>query len=210
METMWHRYRRYGCVLDRVSWTTPGSLATVRELNELQLVDLARQGDRQAFDELMRRHEDRVFAVCLRIMRHREAALDAVQDTFLTVLRKVDRFRGDSAFSTWIYRIAVNTCYDQLRKGKRRPTDPLPETHDPPDLSADDTLGSVELRPDLTAALASVSEEFRAAIVLVDVEGLAVAEAAKILEVAEGTVKSRLHRGRKQLARILGNRQEWG
>lgn len=182
----------------------------MRDLDEQELVSRARQGDRIAFDELMRRHEDRVFAVCLRIMRHREAALDAVQDTFLTVLRKVEQFRGESAFSTWLYRIAVNTCYDHLRKAKRRRTDPLPETHDPADPSVDDALGSVELRPDLSAALAAIGEEFRTAIVLVDVEGLAVAEAAEVLQVAEGTVKSRLHRGRKHLARILGNRQEWG
>ncbi len=167
-------------------------------------------GDRQAFDELMRRHEDRVFAICLRIMRQRDAALDAAQDTFLTVFRKADHFRGESAFSTWLYRIAVNTCYDHLRKAKRRPSEALPEGDDPPDRSADDALTSVELRPDLLRALAVLGEEFRSTIVLVDVEGLAVAEAASILEVAEGTVKSRLHRGRRQLAQILGNPMEWG
>jgi RNA polymerase sigma-70 factor, ECF subfamily len=180
------------------------------EEDDAELLQRAGDGDRRAFDELMRRHEDRVFSVCLRIMRHREAALDAVQDTFLTVFRKADQFRGDSALSTWIYRIAVNTCYDHLRKAKRRPTEPLPDTHDPPDLAASDELEAVHLRPDLLAALAQIGEEFRAAIVLVDVEGLAVAEAAAVLDVAEGTVKSRLHRGRRQLARILGNGTDTG
>lgn len=158
----------------------------------------------------MRRHEDRVFAVCLRILRQREAALDAVQDTFLTVFRKADQFRGDSRFSTWLYRVAVNTCYDHLRRAKRRPADPLPETHDPPDRGSDDALGAVELRPGLTAALASLNEEYRATIVLADVEGLPLGEVAEILQVAEGTVKSRLHRGRRQLAEILGNPEAWG
>lgn len=168
------------------------------------------EGDRSAFDELMRRHEERVFGVCLRIMRHREAALDATQDTFLTVFRKASQFRGDSAFSTWVYRIAVNTCYDHLRRAKRHSSDPLPETHDPPDRSAGDALAAVEMRPDLLEALGALGEEFRAAIVLVDVEGLPLGEAARILGVAEGTIKSRLHRGRKQLAHILGNPEDWG
>lgn len=179
------------------------------DLDDRDLIRQSSHGDRAAFDELMRRHEDRVFAICLRILRRREAALDAVQDTFLTVFRKADQFRGDARFSTWLYRVAVNTCYDHLRRAKRRPADPLPETHDPADSAAEDELGSVELRPGLTAALAALGEEYRAAIVLVDVEGLPVREVADILQIAEGTVKSRLHRGRRKLAQILGNPEAW-
>jgi RNA polymerase sigma-70 factor (ECF subfamily) len=183
----------------------------VREVvDDRALVSQVGDGDRLAFDELMRRHEDRVFSICLRVMRHREAALDATQDTFLTVFRKADQFRGDSTFSTWLYRVAVNTCYDHLRRAKRRPTDPLPEMHDPPDLSAGDALESAELRDDLTKALATLGDDFRAAIVLADVEGLALTDVAEILEVAEGTVKSRLFRARRQLAQILGNPEDWG
>lgn len=179
-------------------------------VDDRTLVTQVAEGDRHAFDELMRRHEDRVFSICLRVMRHREQALDATQDAFLTVFRKADQFRGDSTFSTWLYRVAVNTCYDHLRKAKRRPADPLPDLHDPPDQSAGDALEAAELRGDLTVALASLSEEFRAAVVLADVEGLALTDVADILEVAEGTVKSRLFRARRQLAQILGNRQDWG
>ncbi len=98
-------------------------------VDDATLVTQVAAGDRQAFDELMRRHEDRVFSICLRIMRHREQALDATQDAFLTVFRKAAQFRGESTFSTWLYRVAVNTCYDHLRKAKRRPADPLPEQH---------------------------------------------------------------------------------
>ena len=180
------------------------------DLDDPQLLARSTQGDRRAFDELMRRHENRVFGVCLRILRQREAALDAVQDTFITVLRKADQFRGDSQFSTWLYRVAVNTCYDQLRRAQRRPADPLPEGYDHPDSRAQSDIESVELRPDLSAALAELSEEFRAAVVLVDVEGQSVRDTAEILGVAEGTVKSRLHRARKELARILGNPESWG
>ena len=177
---------------------------------DTDLIERARRGDRRAFDDLMSRHEERVFAVCLRLLRHREAALDATQDTFLTVFRKVDQFRGDSSFSTWLYRVAVNTCYDHLRRAKRHPTDPLPDAQDPPDAAGGSSLEAIELRGDLARALASLSEEFRAAVVLADVEGLGVAEVAAILGVAEGTVKSRLHRARKQLAAYLGNRTDWG
>ncbi|MFO7292106.1 MAG: RNA polymerase sigma factor SigM [Actinomycetes bacterium] len=182
----------------------------MKDLPDPDLLARAARGDRAAFDELMRRHEDRVFAICLRIVRDREVALDTVQDTFLTVFRKAGQFRGESQFSTWLYRVAVNTCYDHLRRRKRRPTEPLPEGFEPPDRHVDSALSSVELRPDLTTALASLSEEFRTTLVLADVEGFPIGEVARILDVAEGTVKSRLHRARKELARILGNREAWG
>ena len=182
----------------------------MKDLADPDLLTRAVGGDRAAFDELMRRHEDRVLAICLRIMRDRENALDAVQETFLTVFRKAGQFRGDSLFSTWLYRVAVNTCYDQLRRMKRRPSDPLPEGYEPPDRRVDSALSAVELRPDLTTALAALSEEFRTTLVLADVEGLPIGEVAAILQVAEGTVKSRLHRARKELAEILGNREAWG
>lgn len=207
---MWRRSPRSASPHDGDGASRLGSLGRVSEADDTQLIADAVEGDRRAFDELMRRHEDRVFAVCLRFMGQREAALDAVQDTFLTVFRKADQFRGDSAFSTWLYRVAVNTCYDHLRKAKRRAAGPLPESHDPPDLRAGEELAAVELRPDLDSALSQISDEFRSAILLVDVEAMAVSDAASILEVAEGTVKSRLHRGRRQLAQILGNREAWG
>lgn len=191
------------------SFTGAFSLLAVIDRPDADLLAQVVGGDRAAFDELMRRHEDRVFSVCLRVLRDRTAALDAVQDTFLTVFRKADQFRGESAFSTWVYRVAVNTCYDHIRRSRRRHAEPLPEGHDPPDQSAAREIDSIEMRPDLLAALAALSPEFRATVVLVDVEGLGVGEAAAILEVAEGTVKSRLHRARRQLARILGNPEDW-
>jgi RNA polymerase sigma-70 factor (ECF subfamily) len=120
---------------------------THRADQDTALIERYLAGDAAAFDELMRAHENRVFGVCLRMLRDREAALDATQETFITVFRKADRFAGRSAFSTWLYRVAVNTCYDAARKAQRRRTDPLPETSDPPDESALDDLASVELSP---------------------------------------------------------------
>lgn len=163
------------------------------------------QGEVAAFDELMRAHEDRVFAVCLRMLRDREAALDATQETFIAVFRKADRFAGRSAFSTWLYRVAVNTCYDQARRRRRHAAVPLPDSNDPIDVSADDGFTSAELRSEIEAALAALPDEFRAAVVLADVEGLSLQAVADILEVPVGTVKSRVFRGRRLLAESLGN-----
>ena len=162
-------------------------------------------GDRRAFTEVMEQHEDMVFAVCMRLMGDRDRALDATQDTFVTVLRKADRFRGDSALSTWLYRVATNTCFDLQRKAKRRATEALPEHHDPDDRSAEDPFTAAELRPDIATALGRIPDEFRAAVVLADAHGLALADVAEILEVPVGTVKSRVYRARRLLARELGN-----
>jgi RNA polymerase sigma-70 factor (ECF subfamily) len=173
-----------------------------------ELMARAAQGDRMAFTELMDRHEDMVFAVAMRMMRDRESAFDATQETFLTLFRKADRYSGESAVSTWLYRVTTNTCLDMLRKQKRRRADALPEGHDEPDHSAAEPFGAAEVRPDIEAALASLPEDFRAAVVLSDIHGLAVAEIGDILGVPSGTVKSRVFRGRRLLADKLGNLME--
>jgi RNA polymerase sigma-70 factor (ECF subfamily) len=163
------------------------------------------EGDRAAFNELMAAHQDRVFAVALRIMGNREEALDATQEAFLSVFRKASQYRGTAAVSTWLYRITVNACYDLLRRRRRRPSEPLPEHFDPADPSAGDAFLSVELRPDLEQALAQLSPEFRTAVVLSDVHALSWPEVAEVLDIPVGTVKSRVFRARRQLAALLGN-----
>ncbi len=178
---------------------------TSRAAQDEILVRRFLDGDTAAFEELMRAHEDRVFAVCLRMLRDREAALDATQETFVSVFRKADRFGGRSAFSTWLYRVAVNTCYDALRRQRRRPTTALPEHTDPPDRSTEDELRAADLRPDIEAALAALPAEFRAAVVLADLEDVPLQDVSEILGVPVGTVKSRVFRGRRLLAQTLGN-----
>jgi RNA polymerase sigma-70 factor (ECF subfamily) len=162
-------------------------------------------GDVDAFESLMAAHEQRVFSICLRMMRDRDAALDATQETFLTVLRKADRYKEQAAFSTWLYRVTVNTCYDQLRRAKRRRSEPIPEHLDPHDPKSGDEISAVELRPEIERALGSIQPEFRAAVVLVDLEGMSLEGAADTLGVPVGTVKSRVFRARRQLAEELGN-----
>ena len=178
---------------------------THRAAADVDLIARFVDGDIAAFDELVAAHEDRVFGICLRMLRDRDSALDAVQETFINVFRKADRFKAQAAFSTWLYRVAVNTCYDQIRKSKRKATLPLPDRVDPADPHSGDQLEAVELRPQIDEALAALQPEFRAAVVLVDLEGHALETAANILAVPVGTVKSRLFRGRKILAEHLGN-----
>ncbi len=170
------------------------------------LVSQARAGDSEAFGRLVERHQGRVYAVCLRIVGDPEDARDAAQDAFVTAFRKLAQFRGDAAFSTWLHRIAVNSCYDTLRKRRRGPLlaraigDDENLTPDPaePDIS-DRVVDAV----DVERALGLVPEDFRVALVLADVEQIPYDEIARILEVAIGTVKSRVHRGRLALARAM-------
>ena len=178
---------------------------TARSSEDRELIRRYLEGDVSAFDELMRAHEDRVFGICLRMMKSRDAALDATQDVFLTVFRKADRYKDQAAFSTWLYRVAMNTCYDHLRRQQRKRTDSMPEYLDPSDPRAGDEFHAVELRPDIQTALAVLTPEFRSAVVLVDLEGMSLEGAADTLEIPVGTVKSRVFRARKQLAKELGN-----
>jgi RNA polymerase sigma-70 factor (ECF subfamily) len=172
---------------------------------DIVLINRYLSGDVNAFNELMDVHEDMVFAICLRMLRDRETALDATQETFLTVFRKADRYQAKAAFSTWLYRVAVNTCYDQMRRTKRRQADRLPETHDPVDIRSTDPFEAADLRPTIEEAISKLNDEFRSTVVLVDLQGMSLEQASDILEVPQGTVKSRLFRARKQLAQELGN-----
>src|SRR5665648_977937 len=146
-------------------------------------------GDPDAFGELFRRHRDRMWAVALRTTRDPEIAADAVQEAFIAAFRRADSFRGEAAVTTWLHRIVVNSCLDRLRRIK--PVVHLPNA----DLSvlADsrDHHHSVDVRLDVRAALEQLPEGQRMALVLVDMHGLSIAEAANVLAVAEGTVKSR-------------------
>jgi RNA polymerase sigma-70 factor (ECF subfamily) len=163
--------------------------------------------DGTAFGELFRRHRDRMYAVAVRTTNHRELAADAVQEAFISAYRRAGAYRGDAAVTTWLHRIVVNACLDRIRRERtatRRAGDladlDLPDRHD--------HHASVEARLDVRAALDRLPEGQRMALVLVDMHGLPVAEAAAVLGVAEGTVKSRCFRGREALAELLGARPE--
>lgn len=164
------------------------------------LLDAHLAGDPDAFGELVRRHRDVLWAVALRTTGNASDAEDALQEALISALRSVERFERRSAVRTWLYRIVVNASLDRLRRNAARPSSSI-EGHDPAD-PADDA-GRLADRLDVMAALQQLSPGQRAAVVLVHVEGMSVSEAAEVLDLPEGTVKSRCSRGRAQLAQIL-------
>ncbi len=178
----------------------------LQELTDRELMARHTSGDDGgAFGEIFRRHRDRMYAVAIRTTGDRELAADCVQDAFISAFRRADSYRGDAAVTTWLHRIVVNACLDRLRRDRtvlRRSGD-LGEL-DLPDRRDDHHRTEVRLL--VTEALATLPEGQRLALVLVDMQGMSVSEAAAVLEVAEGTVKSRCSRGREALAAALAAR----
>jgi RNA polymerase sigma-70 factor (ECF subfamily) len=178
--------------------------------DDQQLVAAAQADDARALDALLRRHYDQVHAVCRRITASAGDADDAAQEAMIGIVRGLPRFDRRSRLSTWIYRIATNAALDELRRRKRRPALALVgeegEPIEPADPRAERTVEAAVDRMTIDAALDALGEEFRTAVVLRDVADLDYAEIAEVLGVPVGTVKSRIARGRSQLAAILGNR----
>jgi RNA polymerase sigma-70 factor (ECF subfamily) len=188
----------------------------VNERPDAELLRAHVEGDQDAFAELFARHRDRLWAVALRTMGNPDDAADGLQDGLIAAYRRAGSFRGEAAVTTWLHRIVVNACLDRIRSAKVRRAEPLPDdleerggrgsmvtshgSEDPADLSV-----AAERRRRVLAALQRLPGNQRAALVLVDMEGYPVHEAAGILGCAEGTVKSRCFRGRAKLAELLGD-----
>jgi RNA polymerase sigma-70 factor (ECF subfamily) len=170
-------------------------------------VAAAQGGDRDALDALLRRHHDRVYALCRRMTGNDADALDATQEALIAIVRGLPRFDGRAAFGTWAYRIATNACLDELRRRRRRPEPGLPddERTGPGPRGGEPAFDTgVADRLAVDAALAQLPPEFRAAVVLRDLCRLDYAEIAEVLGIPPGTVRSRIARGRAVLARHLG------
>ena len=181
---------------------------------DLRLVERAKNGDLDAFNDLVVHYQDHLLAISTRLTGDVEAAHDAVQESFIRAYRNLHAFRGDS-FRAWIVRIAVNASTDVLRLRKRRPSQPYPERDDepwePPAPASDDPERVAVRRAQtraLSAALAELTEGQRAAILLYDVEGFDYPEIAHLTGVSLGTVKSRIHRGRLALREVLADSME--
>jgi RNA polymerase sigma-70 factor (ECF subfamily) len=161
------------------------------------------EGDDEGFNQLMERHEDRIFGLCLKMLHNRSDALEASQEIFITAFRRASSFRGDSAFGTWLYRIGINHCKDVLRKRK----DLLLEEDQLEFEQVDTRQRGVEeaaaLRLDLARALAALPDDYREAVVMHDLGGVPYEEIASLSGAPLGTIKSRISRGRRQLARLL-------
>lgn len=172
----------------------------MNEATDGELVRRYLAGDRSAFSTLMERHERRVYNLAYRMLGRAEDAADASQETWLICLRKLGGFRGSSAFTTWLHRVAVNVCLDALRKRAREGPASDDDLEPPP---APDSAEASTTAVDVQRALLQVPEEFRAALILHDVQGVPYEEIAESLGAPIGTVKSRIHRGRVALARLL-------
>ena len=165
-------------------------------------------GDLDRFEDLVHTHEKGIYNLCLRMLGDEQDALDATQESFFKAFRSLSSFRGESRFSTWLYRLAGNICLDMLR---RRPAAPIlsMDDDDAPLFLADDSpspqdlLERREIHRAVGEALAALPPEFRQAVILRDVNGLSYEEIADVTGLEAGTVKSRIHRARKKLAAVL-------
>jgi RNA polymerase sigma-70 factor (ECF subfamily) len=181
---------------------------------DLILIERARGGDLDAFNDLVLLHQDQLFALVARMVPDRDQASDAVQEAFFSAYRNLAGFRGGSVKS-WLNRICVNAAMDAQRARKRRPVQPYPEFEDdswqPPtgeEADPERQVLTAERSSVLTAALAGITPDQRAAIVLFDIQGFDYAEIAEMTGVSLGTVKSRIHRGRLGLRGLLEDRME--
>ena len=176
------------------------------------LVQQARRGDREAFRTLVERYQHKVTALATGMLRNRDDALDVVQDTFTKAYQSLDRFKGESSFYTWLYRITLNQCIDHQRRTARMPSAPLESAETPEesptinaardDAERDDPLQRVhesEVGQRIRQAISELTPEHRAVILLREVEGLSYEEISRALECPKGTVMSRLHYARRQL-----------
>ena len=181
--------------------------------HESQLIEASLRGEIEAFNQLVRLYEGRVYTLCFRMLGDRDSAADAAQETFLSAYNKLHTFRG-GVFRAWIMRIATNACYDMLRARKRRPSVSLDATFDPdaehpainppdPGEAPDDTVLRHELAAAIQAGLATLPEDQRLVLILSDIQGMAYDEIAVITNTNLGTIKSRLSRGRARLRDYL-------
>lgn len=194
------------------------SSLNIRQAKDKNLIERTLKGDNEAFDMLVIRYRDRVFSLAYHMLLNFEEAEDIAQEVFVRAYRSLGKFRQESGFFTWLYRIAVNIVYTQAKKNTRRRVlyDEVlkereylqPQSFDSPEIPAQ----SGELREMILRAINQLDHRFRQVIVLKELEGMDVSEVARILGLPEGTVKSRLFRAREDLRHIIqtwqGNRVE--
>ena len=214
-----NRHRRPGVQGNRRT-TAVQAAAKATGANDASLVQRLQTGDAGAFTELVRRYQDRVFNTAWRICGNAEDARDVTQEAFIKAYESIGSFRGASGFYTWVFRIAVNLAISHRRTTKRRATQSLDAPAEPhlagsqaatlaarvqetQENNPAEGAMSAEVRGHVVTALQELDEEFRSVIVLRDIEGFDYRQIADILDIAPGTVKSRLHRGRLALRKLL-------
>ncbi|WP_064505468.1 RNA polymerase sigma factor [Defluviitalea phaphyphila] len=186
--------------------------------DEISLIKKAKKGDILAFEELILRYEAKIYNIAYRMLSNEEDAKDVSQEIFIKVFKKLKKFRGDSNFSTWLYRIATNACIDELRKRKGKEIYSVDEKIETKEGSiikeyVDDKQNVEELiinkekAYSIQLAINKLSEEHKKAIILRDLQGLEYNEISKILECSLGTVKSKISRARRKLKELLINEE---
>ena len=180
-----------------------------------QLVQAAQRGDMGAFEELVARHRDKIYARAYSMMRNEDEALDLSQEAWVKAWQRLEQFQGDSSFPTWITRIVINLCLDQLRRQKRRRTESIDEMDEEsggverqlPVVIVNPTEGleRAELRARIDKALTQLSESHRTVIVLCEFQGMEYKEIAKTMGCSIGTVMSRLFYARRRMASLLAD-----
>jgi len=188
-------------------------------MDEQALITSAQRGDLDAFNTLVLHYQDSVFNTALRILGDHELAADASQEAFLSAFRSIASFRGGS-FKAWLMRTVTNACYDELRRQKRRPTMPLePDTDNgeemdsprwlaDPNMTPEQKTEADELEHAIQHCLDALPVEFRAVVVMADIQGMDYTEVASAVRVPLGTIKSRLARARLRLRECLQSFQE--
>ncbi|HEX3697302.1 MAG TPA: sigma-70 family RNA polymerase sigma factor [Polyangia bacterium] len=203
----------------RADGAAPGAVDQANAESDLALVERARNKDYAAFEQLLARYEDKVFRLAYRFVRNESEAKEILQDTFLAIWRKLDTFKGDSQFSSWVYRVAANAALMRLRSQRRHPevsTEELPagfldqqqygQILSPGENWArrpDEELQSEEVRQHIQAAVDALPEIYRTVFLVRDVEGLSTEETAELLGISVPTVKTRLHRARMALRETI-------
>ncbi|HTI99310.1 MAG TPA: sigma-70 family RNA polymerase sigma factor [Dongiaceae bacterium] len=180
---------------------------------DLKLVEWAQGGDMDAFEELVARHRDKIYARAYSMMRSEDVALDLSQEAWVRAWQRLQQFQGDSSFSTWLTRITINLCLDQLRKQKRQKAESIEEMDEEsggverqmPAVTINPTerLERGELRQRIDTALGQLSHEHRTVLVLHEFEEMEYKEIAKTMECSIGTVMSRLFYARRKMAALL-------
>jgi len=173
------------------------------------LVDRVRAGDKRAFDLLVLKYQHRIVKLIMRYVKDQSEALDVAQEAFIKAYRAMPRFRGDSAFYTWMYRIAINTAKNHLVAARRRPLEYASEIGEPEEFdwhmnlqNHDSPEGQAmgdELRSTIEAAMADLTDDLRTAIILREMDGLSYDEIAEVMECPVGTVRSRIFRAREAI-----------
>ena len=184
-------------------------------VDDRELVESARKGDREAFRTLFERYHRRAYALAFGVLRHQDDALDVVQDAFIKAHKYLDKFEGNSSFYTWLYRIVMNLAIDHLRKHRRiRPVE-LDEQHLDETSGGDELLPKMlggnpgralldkEIRARIDQALGELSENHRAVLVMRELEGMSYEEMAQAMSCSKGTIMSRLFHARKNMQKRL-------